>query len=981
MRKTIICIFLIISILPALIAQEDNSLKSVNEQYENFSWTPVAKARQYELVIEKNDPTTKLWTDYKIIKTQETSLEILFSPGIYRLALASYNLIGRRSKQSDWIEFQILEESVPRLLERFFSKSREWNIPVLYVSKNGGPLPDTPDSKNYIQAPQGYSDNTLLVKGRNIFSPNTEFYLTPIDSVPEGAKEYINICSDRKEQRLKVIQRNSKECSVVVSYDKEALSSGYYNLEVRNPGEDPSCVELLVLDDSLSRLQPQQGFEADPHYNVNSFTLSGSDQYEFSVLASGVNSLTEFYMEPVSGAASYPFESSLPRKTVALTLIESSKQENDYARLDFSCSTEELKSGYYNFTAKNWDGTLAKFICLVKRPFDHDYTGDVKKIKTKFNKKTEFVDVTINDKRFDISKTYTLVSQYDENIKANYRVPLQLSPAGKKLTGVLLPDQLTIAKYALLIEDEYSSDVIYCDIDNRLILSPQKMTASQIEKTFFRPEGGEELTLDTDDSGSITFEDNKMEMIKRMPAFFNGFKVDLSIKSDGIIMLGSELDLFNIGFLGLSAGYRYTSNSGEDLHGLYSSLRFAIPNQYVQPYLGIGVGQNLIFPEEGIKNFDSVKQMLLNKEEASLFAQAGILLFTVIDIRYNLVLNSVFTDPYYSEFLSVGFAFPLRSYKFKRNVLTHKAIINKTGVLNGPDFIEAVSDVDRLELLDSYSVGGFADYKGIEEITIGPSVAIIQSNAFRDCKKLTEVYITEKITEEVPLTIKSGAFAGNTQISSMLLPARTRTVEEGAFEGWTNGQVIRLNWNEDDSTERDLRGLENCSATILYYNDQVYKGNYKTPLDDSLNWMSATGFDVDNVSILKDDLYVLGISVNGFGYSGVRSELDEWINQTSPAEVLDYLKSGDGLSFMVQGDGNKYDLVITTEEGGYFYYRFKSKENMLTQVEALYDKFKAFGFSSQKKLDINKIKMICILPMCKGEWDDISLFDFEVYKK
>ena len=138
--------------------------------------------------------------------------------------------------------------------------------------------------------------------------------------------------------------------------------------------------------------------------------------------------------------------------------------------------------------------------------------------------------------------------------------------------------------------------------------------------------------------------------------------------------------------------------------------------------------------------------------------------------------------------------------------------------------------------------------------------------------------------------------------------------------------------------------------------------------------------EIENVSILQDEKYTLGIRLRGVGNKWYKTELDTWINQESSADVIDFLKSGDTLSFMAQGNGNKYDVILTTQDGGYFYYRFDTDADELVRVEVPYKKFKKYDYSSQKKLDVNNIKMFCIMPMCKGEWNNISFFDFEVTK-
>ena len=215
-------------------------------------------------------------------------------------------------------------------------------------------------------------------------------------------------------------------------------------------------------------------------------------------------------------------------------------------------------------------------------------------------------------------------------------------------------------------------------------------------------------------------------------------------------------------------------------------------------------------------------------------------------------------------------------------------------------------------------------------------------------------------------------------IDTIYLPYRTSVVQTGAFANWTNGQNIILEWNKDDETPRDLSGLNTCSAIVHYKNGEIYKGSFDTPLDDERNWIKINELDISNVSVYNEDIYVLGMRVRGFGWKWYRQELDSWINQDSPQEPLDYLKSGSKISFKVQGDGNRYEFVLTTPDGGYFYYRFKTKEGELTTVEIPYKKFKKYSYSSKKKLDINEIKMFCIMPMCKNEYNEATFFDFEV---
>ena len=981
MKKTFLYLLLLFSLFTTLAAQESTAAQEteVNEQYELFSWEPVAKAKQYGVTIEKYDASTEIWNDYKEIKTKDTQVEVLFTPGVYRVSICTYNLIGRKSKGSDWVQFKILEENIPYLNERAFAKNSTWNVPVLFLNKSGKEssvslLAD--DYINYVTPDELFGSNAILVKGRNIFSPKTEFYLVPKEQ-GEG-KPFENWCDDRKEQKLNILYRNSKEYQIVVSYDPSTLFAGYYALEVRNPGDNKDSIDILVLDDNPLQITPNKGFVVDENYNVNSFSISSSSEYEFSITGKGLNSATGFYLEPTIGAISYPFETELFRSSIQLEPTGTYKQGGSVAQITFSCPTQNLYTGYYNLVAKNWDGSTAKFLCLVKKPFDNDYTKDVKKLKTKFNKKTEYVDITFQDTKLWPNQKYTLVSEYDEVTDSNKRVVLNLSQSGKKLVGRLTPDQLTIAKYALMIEDEYGANIVYCTIDNTLKLSQTKMDQSTIEQTFFRPAGkNTQITLDADEAGSIKYFDNEIQMQKRMPFFFTNMRFDMSLVKASTIVLDLEFDLLNFQFASLSVGYDYINLEDGGQHSLFSIIRFAIPSKYFSPYLGAGIGQVIDFSAD---TSEGMFAAFKNKDQLYGIAQAGVLLFTLMDVRYNLFFNNMFSStPYFTDSLSFGFSFPLRAYKFKRIVLTRTAQITQPGVLEAASYVELDSNVDEVEIFSSSSVGGFEGYNNLVSVSFDKTVQTIEEGAFKDCKNLEAVDFKYKYDDDgAPLTIKGSAFKDDNQINEITLPKRTSVIQPGAFAGWTNGQNIILDWDADDTVERDLSGIKNCSAMVHYRNGEVFKGSYNNPLEDDRNWVNINELKIENVSIYKNNKYILGMRLKGWGWKWYKSELDSWINQETPQQALDYIKSGDKLTFKVQGDGNSYNFILTTQGGGYFYYKFKTKEGELTTVEIPFKKMKKYKYSSQKKLDLETIKMFCIMPMCKDEWNEASFFDFEV---
>ncbi len=983
MKKTFLCILLLFSLFTALSAQSsfaaDSVDEDINEQYETFSWSPVAKAKQYGVTIEKWDESQEIWTDFKEVKTKESSLEVLFTPGTYRVSICVYNFIGRKSAPSDWVQFKILEENVPYLNDKLLTKNGYWNVPVLNLNSSAKETAVATNSLEYITPEKDFGQNTMLVKGRNIFSPKTEFYLIPKEE-GEG-QPFINWSDERREQKLNILYRNSKEYSVVVSYDPSTLKPGYYSLEVRNQGDNKDSVDILVVDNSSFQIFPDKGFEVDSHYSVNSISLGNTLNYEISIDGKGLNSSMEFYFEPTTGPYAYPFETEMLRTRSPLTILETSKINDSTGEVKLVCDTQGLRTGYYNLVAKDWDGTISKFLCLVKNPFENDYTKSIKKFKSKFNKKTEYVDFSIQDARFSENKTYTLVSEYDSDIDSNNRVPLNLSSNGKKLIAKLSPNQLTFGKYALMIEDEYSSDVVYCTIDNTLKISTTKMSDDAIEKAFFRtPKNDVQVTLDADDTGSVLFSDSKVEMTKRMPPLLSNVKFDLSLLPDNGKVFDFEIDLLHFKYAAWSLGYENQSINGANTSGVFSLLRFGFSNEYFAPYISGGVGMDLIPPDSGLASFDDALNMFKDTNRIYGVAQLGVNFLTIFDVRYNLFYrNMIGKSPYFTDSFSFGTTFPIRNYKFKRKAITQAAEITKPGVMNVTNFIEPEAKVDSVTILQSSSIGGFEGFVNLEKVDIDASVQVIEENAFRNCENLTTVSFEERYdTEGLPLTIKANAFANDNMIDTIYLPYRTSLVHSGAFANWTNGQNIILCWNPDDETQRDLTGLKNCTASVHYANGELFNGNFDTPLDDEGNWVPLNNLEVENVSILQDNKYLLGMRLRGVGNKWYKTELATWINQDSPAAVIDFLKSGDSLSFVAQGNGNKYDVIITTQDGGYFHYTFKTDDKDLIRIEVPYKKFKKYAYSSQKKLDVNNIKMFCIMPMCNGEWNDVSFFDFEV---
>ena len=84
------------------------------------------------------------------------------------------------------------------------------------------------------------------------------------------------------------------------------------------------------------------------------------------------------------------------------------------------------------------------------------------------------------------SYSYTLVSEFDKKSGINYKIPLSFYSNGKKLTAQLVPDDIEyFGKYALIAENNFESDVIFCSVDNRFRLSIENLSQKEIKDSFF----------------------------------------------------------------------------------------------------------------------------------------------------------------------------------------------------------------------------------------------------------------------------------------------------------------------------------------------------------------------------------------------------------------------------------------------------------------------------------------------------------------
>ena len=166
-----------------------NAQEKSTKQYETISWSTVEKSIKYEVNVEKLDDKNK-WEKVYSKQTKKTSLEVLLEPGSYRVAITTFNILGKKIV-SDWTSFYILNEDTPYLFNNYYEQNSEWKVPVLFLNFKEENSEAAEKLRGVIKSEKGFAENSFFVKGKNIFSQNTSFSLVPSDSPLNGGKNYI----------------------------------------------------------------------------------------------------------------------------------------------------------------------------------------------------------------------------------------------------------------------------------------------------------------------------------------------------------------------------------------------------------------------------------------------------------------------------------------------------------------------------------------------------------------------------------------------------------------------------------------------------------------------------------------------------------------------------------------------------------------------------------------------------------------------
>ena len=1029
MKKTAVFFFLLIITL-RLFSQEANNTNNV-QPYETLSWQAVDNARKYQIVIETllDDGT---WKKVLQKQTSSTSYKAELKPGHYRMAVSAYNILGKKSATSEWTEFKVIDSAVPYFFENYLAKSKLWNSPLLSLEET--------EDEDSIKIEQIAGNNAFFIKGKNIFSSDTTFFLVPEKDSSKKGRSFEAFNEKRPSVQLKAVQINEKNSGVYLSFDSRQLYSGYYLLEARRNGGTVST-EILVLADHPLELEPS-GFEVDTRYKVNSITMDNSAFLHFSAEGNGFSGSTEFFMEPSTGAVEYIYASELERKKVPLSLAgKQNLDDSGRMHLDFNCNTEDLKSGYYNVVARNSEQNSARFLILVKPSEVKNVEEQINKIKSKYNKKTKMVDFIITSDGIKTGAKFTLVSEYSQDIGDQVRLPLYFRADGKNKFSATIPaDSLIFGDYMLLVESEDSTSSQYFSIDNHYSLSSRKFGENEIASKFQPKENDAdafEVTLDTADTGVVSFDNFRVNVFPRYPKImpflrpvggfddtFFGYQrgtivadsatVQMSANSNDVddtddteeeaassgetdyygdeettsSKINSDLrlqfDVFNIDWFAIGLNVKFNPNMYDNKSHIDLAPEFTMKfllNEVISPawnYFTPYLGAGIGY---NVLDHNHSTPFYNFDHDLYAFAFAGFTLFKLYELSYHIEYHNIQNQSNsYLKLMQFNFGVrvPIRRQYYDQQVLAKKAVIEKEGIVNAADYEGLKNElIEKITIADgALAVGGMSGYKNINIIELPSSLVEINADAFKDCTSLKNVSIA---SDSKLKAIRSGSFENTTAINQIVIPASVEVIEKDAFKGWTYGQMITLPFTRTEIESKDFEGLKDIKA-IINYNGLSSDISAPSAFVDYRNYVSFNGNIFQSGSYITDDkTYGLALFVHGLGVNiNPKKDASAVPVYTSQSELLDSFKSGNSISFKVLGDGKKYLLFVRTELGGAFYVEFTTKKGKEKKISIDYTEFEKTSYSKVHKFKKDDVTEITFVPIYNTKLSKSLFYDFEV---
>ncbi|MBQ0002014.1 MAG: leucine-rich repeat domain-containing protein [Treponema sp.] len=806
--------FIFIGIFLCLHFSFSESLK----QYQTFSWKKVSKAKKYEIIIEK-EVSEGTYEQHISKQLKENTVELLLYPGNYRVAVSVFNALGKKASTTDWTNFIILNETEPYLYPNFFVQSARWKSPVIKVHGEGTQTVEEEDDEGVISARSGDPTNSFPVKGKNIFFEKTSFRLVPKIETESGV-EFVSFFDNKPEVPLTIVRRDTEKGEVIVKYNEKNLFSGYYDLVVENPGEHKTSMEILVLSNESPKIDSSI-YEYDKNYKVNVLTVQKGQPFNLCVRGTGFDGSTVYSFTPDKGIIPYPFASEFDLESVPVSL-DSYKTLNTNGTLELNLilETDKLQTGYYKLEAQNGFLGTDSQLFLVKTISAPDKKPELSKFKTKASD-TE-ITYRISGKKIEKGAKFTLIAPYSEENDGNKRIKLSYIESKMIRTlHILQSDRQSIVpgRYAVYVESKMGSSIVYVDVDENYLITKAETNEEEMASLFLRPENKPVVVEVKDkviESHFLTGAEKKkyigsmrwiLPSMRVGPVFqlFN-YNVGSNGTKNGsnrfVCGVEARLDLLYLKFLRLDVGFNYKSNPqtltifpqfGGDLY-------FEIPWNNFKPFTGAG----LYYIPSMYNEFTDTKGAF------SIPIEIGFFITDYFRFSYSVCLEGINTaKPFATDEFHVGIQIPLGQKTYKSTVKETYADIAHNVVINGTEY-ELDNTMTSL-ILDSREILGFEGLETIKSVRLSENVRTIGSAAFANMKNLSSISIYEGLN-----SIKNNAFVNDTKIAQINIPRSVLLIEEGAFDGWTSKQAIKLMWNSDDETPRDLSGLKTTGAKVLF---------------------------------------------------------------------------------------------------------------------------------------------------------------------
>ncbi|MCQ2597709.1 MAG: leucine-rich repeat domain-containing protein [Treponema sp.] len=951
---------LIFSSFPLLGQESDDVFGEISTRYQfiqQFKWMPSAKAAQYEVVIESFEDG-KWVPEIESVKTKKTSIQLSLYPGQKRIQIISLNKLGRRGKKTEWAEFLVLDETQPYLYADYLKKSRQWDSPLLQVTRGEGDVVE-----ENVESEKGDPENSFFLKGKNIFLTETKFYMEPVDESSSGGRLFEAFNKRRKTVPLKLVRNDFEREGVVVAYNSEDLYSGYYQIVAENPGNQKAYLDILVLADRPPEFDEKQ-FDYFPNYEVRILDVSKIKDNEgiLYVKGAGFTGDTRFTLAPSTSGIPYPFSSSKER--AKLDLYASSinpLNESGDMELAFKVNPENVPPGYYYLNAENSMGKSTVFL-LVR---DIEREAGVPKIDSIATQKSdkEKISLLLKGENLTSECVFTLVSPMSEYTGLSTRVPMIISESNKNGKKIVIEGSKSAVEpgvYALMAESPENSVVKYIEFGKKDKAKKTQLSLAEETNIFIRPEGfvpredgEEEILSDVKELEYIPYEFTALKKYRVFLPYVefdynygpNYFAMGLEAP-DSTMSAGINFELLNLNVLhwGFAGSYDWQ----QQIANAETYLRLSTAGINFRPYMSFGAGANLF-------GLDLESPLGIYA-----FTNVGLCLGNFLDVRYTLHFSGIdrlagleystygnpLTGNYFYDDVTVGVRIPLGKFKYKLKPVNQQLTITKKGVVSGDEY-KLRKDIKRIVFADGITeIKNFNDNYMLTSVSIPDSVRVIGKDAFKNCINLKEVILPDGVEE-----IQEGAFEGCRGMQKIVLPTSIRKISAQAFTDWKDYQFVVYSWTKDDTTFRDLGGLYGKPNFTTIYDAR------RTPFEQ-LGIFGA--FQQKNAKAYTSSKWqkIDGIeyAVTEFNSTITSSTNDIGAGfSTGDPKVFDYLMNGDGITFKYIGDGHIYSIVfISSDQKTRFYYKFTAKEGINTLTVPykffIYDEWYSKRYVKLKKM-------------------------------